>query len=446
MPKQKAAKIALPTEKQLNLQPIKQVAQSETESETLDDFSDINESIKFFAPKPPIYEDHKIKQAKLKYRLIATGAMSLATLLIVGMGHLYCVILVIGLAFISYKEIMSLKRKDEKDQMSIFSWIDWYYFATFTLGVFPQILIKNKQMKESIEKDSILSLILIQYHKMIAFFCFIFGLLMFVMSLKRGSLRYSFTRLSWTLFSLFIVFTLPASAFYNIYKGMFWFFIPHAIVVVNDSASFLFGYFFGKTPLIMLSPKKTWEGFLGGLVTTFALTYFISEYFAGFSYMVCPQTNITFAMIQGIQCDLPQTFMKQNFELPFAFMGYKHILIRPSTIHALTFALFATVFSPFAGYLISGFKRGLRIESIGNTFGDHGGIMDRFERHGMMAVFVYCYISSIIFRSSDAMERTISLISTLSPEGRIKLYQMINSTAFNQINALSASIISRALQ
>jgi len=91
-------------------------------------------------------------------------------------------------------------------------------------------------MQESIEKHSILSFVFIDYHKIIAFFCFILGLLLFVLSLKRGSLRYSFTRFSWTLFSLFVVFTLPTAAFYNIYKGMFWFFVPHFIVFVNDAS------------------------------------------------------------------------------------------------------------------------------------------------------------------------------------------------------------------
>jgi len=227
-----------------------------------------------------LFEDHKVRKIKLRTRLIYTTIFSLIALLIIAMGHLYCTIVVIGLAFISYREIISLKRKEEKDSKNLFSWIDWYYFAIFTFGVFPHILIKNKQMQESIEKHHLLSFVFIQYHKIIAFFGFIFGLLMFVMSLKRGSLRYSFTRLSWTLFSLFVVFTLPTAAFYNIYKGMFWFFVPHFIVAINDSASFMFGYLFGKTPLIMLSPKKTWEGFLGGLVTTFAMTYVIAEYAA----------------------------------------------------------------------------------------------------------------------------------------------------------------------
>ena len=32
--------------------------------------------------------------------------------------------------------------------------------------------------------------------------------------------------------------------------------------------AYMFGFFFGRTPLIKLSPKKTWEGFIGGAFAT----------------------------------------------------------------------------------------------------------------------------------------------------------------------------------
>ncbi len=32
--------------------------------------------------------------------------------------------------------------------------------------------------------------------------------------------------------------------------------------------AYMFGFFFGRTPLIKLSPKKTWEGFIGGAFST----------------------------------------------------------------------------------------------------------------------------------------------------------------------------------
>ena len=36
----------------------------------------------------------------------------------------------------------------------------------------------------------------------------------------------------------------------------------------GTSDAYLFGYFFGRHQLIALSPKKTWEGYIGGAIST----------------------------------------------------------------------------------------------------------------------------------------------------------------------------------
>lgn len=48
----------------------------------------------------------------------------------------------------------------------------------------------------------------------------------------------------------------------------FRFIIPVSMIVCNDVWAYIFGFFWGRTPLIQLSPKKTWEGFIGGGVAT----------------------------------------------------------------------------------------------------------------------------------------------------------------------------------
>ncbi|KAH1038899.1 hypothetical protein J1N35_040642 [Gossypium stocksii] len=40
------------------------------------------------------------------------------------------------------------------------------------------------------------------------------------------------------------------------------------VIVIKDIFAYVVGFFFGRTPLIKLSPKKTWEGFIGASVTT----------------------------------------------------------------------------------------------------------------------------------------------------------------------------------
>ena len=46
--------------------------------------------------------------------------------------------------------------------------------------------------------------------------------------------------------------------------------------------AYIFGISFGKTQLIELSPKKTWEGFIGGSVSTL-----IAAFLVFFIYQEC---------------------------------------------------------------------------------------------------------------------------------------------------------------
>ena len=61
------------------------------------------------------------------------------------------------------------------------------------------------------------------------------------------------------------------------FEGLIWFIVPVSMIVINDVMAYLFGFFFGKTPLIKLSPKKTWEGFIGGGLATVVLGMIVSK-------------------------------------------------------------------------------------------------------------------------------------------------------------------------
>ena len=76
--------------------------------------------------------------------------------------------------------------------------------------------------------------------------------------------------------ALVFVFLIPTFILYNLYKGIYWFVFPQLYVIVNDIFAYLFGITFGKTPLIKLSPKKTWEGFIGGMFSTFIFAFAVS--------------------------------------------------------------------------------------------------------------------------------------------------------------------------
>lgn len=103
----------------------------------------------------------------------------------VTMGHMYSAMMVLVLTYIIYKEIISLKRKDEKDKKNIFSWIDKYYFGVFTFSIIPKFF-NSQLLKNQIESHHMLKVVFLEYHKLISFLLFISGLLLFVLSLEKN--------------------------------------------------------------------------------------------------------------------------------------------------------------------------------------------------------------------------------------------------------------------
>ena len=100
----------------------------------------------------------------------------------------------------------------------------------------------------------------------------------------------------------------------------------------NDVLQFMFGKAFGKhkmTPHI--SPNKTWEGFLGGLVCTSGLAVLL------------------------------------RFLTPMDVQ------------HALIAGMLIAITGPIGGMVISAIKRDVGVKDSGNIIPGHGGVLDRFD-------------------------------------------------------------------
>ena len=84
-------------------------------------------------------------------------------------------------------------------------------------------------------------------------------------------------------------------------------------VIVNDICAYLFGFFFGKTPLIKLSPKKTWEGFIGGIFGTLVWAVISVNILASSNFMICPQAEISFELFKNPECAINPIFLNQEY-------------------------------------------------------------------------------------------------------------------------------------
>jgi CDP-diglyceride synthetase len=55
------------------------------------------------------------------------------------------------------------------------------------------------------------------------------------------------------------------------------FLMPVSLVICNDCFAYFFGFFYGKTPLVRVSPKKTWEGFIGAFFVTLVFSFWVRD-------------------------------------------------------------------------------------------------------------------------------------------------------------------------
>ena len=125
---------------------------------------------------------------------------------------------------------------------------------------------------------------------------------------------------------------------FNLLIGMF------ILIWSNDTFAYLSGRAFGKTKLFeRISPNKTWEGTLGGILMTLVISFIIGHFF---------DTN------NGVY-----------------FWLISACLIAPASI--------------FGDLLESLFKRSLNIKDSGNILPGHGGILDRFDAALFAVPFFY---------------------------------------------------------
>ncbi len=118
------------------------------------------------------------------------------------------------------------------------------------------------------------------------------------------------------------------------------------LIWASDTGAYVIGSMIGKNKLFeRISPKKTWEGFLGGAF---------------------------FAILAGVLASL---FIKQV-----------HIL------HWLSIAILTVVFGTFGDLLESLLKRKVNIKDSGTILPGHGGILDRFDSLLMAAPIVFVYL------------------------------------------------------
>lgn len=113
---------------------------------------------------------------------------------------------------------------------------------------------------------------------------------------------------------------------------------------INDTMAYIVGSFIGKTPLSSISPKKTWEGTIGGIILAVVV-----------------------------------------------MVSLAHFTGRLSLVHTAVITVLAAVSGTFGDLFESKLKRMAGVKDSGALMPGHGGFLDRFDSLLFASTVVWLY-------------------------------------------------------
>ena len=237
----------------------------------------------------------------------------------------------------------------------------WAFFAVMLVTV----VIGSKEIGKLMAKDDsrgltpwamvlatlffVLSIILNGYAVILQIVLLLIPLLIALFSAK-----YPFEKVVVSCWTAILFVALPCMLLMEFYRssalcleGKYFIIILFCLIWINDIFAYLTGMAIGKHKLFeRISPKKTIEGSLGGLIMTVVVAFLVNHYWL---------------------------HVWDKWEL----MGLVIVVV---------------VFGSLGDLCESMMKRQAGVKDSGNVIPGHGGILDRFDATFLAVPFVYCYL------------------------------------------------------
>ena len=379
---------------------------------------------KSLIPPQPNQPGNKGKWNDLKVRVKWSLLMASFFFLILFMGHIYSSIMVAVIVVAIFYELIDIPSfKDRNSEIKNYHFISWYIL---TLGMY-YFYINISKDKISFLTQYAIFYYLLKYHKFICYMLYCLGFLLFLTSLKKGYYKYQFRQFAYVHIIFMIFGYFSSMIISNIFNGIIWFLLPVSCVVINDITAYFWGRMCGKHPLSSLSPKKTWEGFIGAFFSTLIWCYFYTLLLSKFKMFLCPMQTITLVpfKLNTLNCDVSELLKTYEFSFSILNKVFKFSLTNIQ-FHSLSIGLFASSIAPLGGLFASGFKRSMKIKDFADTIPGHGGVTDRMDCQILNGAFVYVYLNQFVFYDGAKIINSIlKKIMKLNYEEQLAIYEKL---------------------
>ena len=376
-------------------------------------------------------------RGKLHRRVVAAVAMFTCFLGVLYAGHEYVAAGVVLLQFRLFHELVRVGYAEMKEtrrgrsEVPLFRTTQWAWFGVALMLSYRLDILKNTSSTLEFVTGAGLNRagqLLVnaarKYYAVVTFVMYVLTFCATILLMRKDLYRYQIRVLSFTFLALALVVLQLKVAIYNVFSGMVWFLLPVMLILANDIFAYACGKTFGRKifknwEFLRLSPKKTWEGYLGGGIASLLVGWFFPLIIRGRRGLICSFRELQLAErehldLAELACRHDAIFTEQNCSL---FFGAISLRCMPAQLHGLVLSIFASIVAPFGGFFASTIKRAYNIKDFDSVIPGHGGAMDRFDCQFIMALATYVHCVTFLPENGSAgLDEVLDSIRALSRE------------------------------
>lgn len=362
-------------------------------------------------------------------RFFSGMALTALFCFVVSGGHMWVGLSVVMMEIGVFNEVLRLGFTIARNgRIPLWHTTGWYFFLSLQFLLYGKLVLAHFHDQHLSFSQHPAYQYALEHHSFIAFCMYCAGFVGFVCSLRADMYHFQFTYFGRALVALILVVVQSHFMILNTSLGLIWFVLPCWLIIINDSFGYFFGRLFGRHSLIALSPKKTWEGYIGAGIFTMIAAFFLCGALSNYPRLICPRDDFTDCTFwcPPVQCNpLPQPFIPTQATLgTLPYIGDIIVTYRPVQLHAVAIGLFAASIAPFGGFFASGAKRAFGVKDFGGLLPGHGGVTDRVDCQLMMALFTYVYLINFVkvnFVGSPDVGKIMSFVTELSTPEQVEL-------------------------